>query len=39
VVDTAIRGWDLNLGLGRGFTGPTDHRVLKAVIGVPLGGK
>ena len=39
VVDTAIRGWDLNLGIGRGFTGPTDHWVLKAVVGVPLGGK
>ena len=39
VVDTAIHGWDLNLGIGRGFTGATDHWVAKAVIGVPFGAK
>ncbi len=37
VVDTSVRGWDLNLGIGRGLTGGTDHWVVKAVIGVPFG--
>ena len=37
VVDTSIHGWDLNLGVGRGLSGPTDHWVAKAVIGVPFG--
>ncbi len=36
VMDTSIRGWDLNLGVGRGLTGGTDHWVAKAVIGVPF---
>ena len=38
VVDTSVHGWDLNLGIGRGLTGATDHWVAKAVIGVPFGG-
>jgi len=38
VVDTAIRGWDVNFGVGRGLTGSTDHWVVKAVVGVPFGG-
>lgn len=36
VSDLKVRGFDLNLGVGRGLTAPTDRWVLKAVIGVPL---
>lgn len=36
VVDTAVRGWDLNLGVGRGNVAASDRWVLKAVIGVPF---
>ena len=39
VADTSVYGWDLNLGIGRGLTGSTDHWVVKAVVGVPLGAK
>lgn len=39
VVDVAIHGWDLNLGLGRGLTPSTDRWLLKAVIGVPFGAR
>jgi hypothetical protein len=34
--DTSLRDWDLNLGVGRGFTGASDGWVLKAIIGVPI---
>lgn len=37
VLDTTIYGFDLNIGLGRGFTDASDRWVLKAIIGVPLG--
>ena len=36
VSDLKVHGFDLNLGVGRGLTAPTDHWVVKAVIGVPL---
>ena len=39
VVDVAIGGWDLNLGLGRGLTPASDRWLVKAVIGVPFGAK
>jgi hypothetical protein len=37
VLDTSARGWDLNLGLGRGSAGASDRWVVKAVLGVPIG--
>jgi hypothetical protein len=37
VVDTSIRGWDLNFGLGWGLTSVSDGLVAKAIIGVPFG--
>jgi hypothetical protein len=36
VLDTAVRGWDLNLGVGRGNAAASDRWVLKAIIGVPF---
>jgi hypothetical protein len=36
VLDTAVRGWDLNLGVGRGYKAASDRWVLKAVVGVPF---
>jgi hypothetical protein len=39
VADTSLHGWDLNLGIGRGLTGSTDHWVVKAVVGVPFGAR
>jgi hypothetical protein len=36
VIDTAVRGWDLNLGVGRGNVAASDRWVLKAIIGVPF---
>ncbi len=37
VADTSWRGFDLNLGVGRGLTRATEDRwVLKAIVGVPL---
>ncbi len=38
VLDTKIRDWDLNLGIGRGNAAASDRWVLKAIIGVPFGG-
>jgi hypothetical protein len=38
VVDTSVRGWDLNLGVGRGYAAATDRWVLKAIVSVPFGG-
>jgi hypothetical protein len=37
VVDTSIRGWDLNLGLGWGLTSISDGLVAKAIVSVPFG--
>jgi hypothetical protein len=36
VLDTAVHGWDLNLGVGRGYKAASDRWVLKAIIGVPF---
>lgn len=36
VVDTDIKGWDLNLGLGHGLTSISDQVILKAIVGVPF---
>ncbi|MHB1300415.1 MAG: hypothetical protein ACYCY8_06045 [Burkholderiales bacterium] len=36
VLDTDISGWDLNLGLGRGFSSFSDKLILKAIVGVPF---
>lgn len=35
--DTAWRGLDLNLGVGRGLNRDSDGWALKAVVGIPLG--
>ncbi|GJI90815.1 MULTISPECIES: hypothetical protein [Duganella] len=37
VLDTAVRGWDLNLGVGRGNGAASDRWVIKMIVGVPLG--
>lgn len=36
VLDTSVKGWDLNLGIGRGNKLASDRWVLKAIIGVPF---
>jgi hypothetical protein len=36
VVDTSVRGWDLNLGVGRGNAAASDRWTLKAIIGIPF---
>ncbi|GAB3455446.1 hypothetical protein GCM10027321_07940 [Massilia terrae] len=36
VLDTSVKGWDLNLGIGRGNQLASDRWVLKAIIGVPF---
>ncbi len=36
VLDTHVHDWDLNIGLGRGFTDFSDRWVIKAIIGVPI---
>ena len=36
VADTSWHHWDLNIGLGHGFSTVSDHWVLKMIIGVPL---
>ena len=38
VMDRGFGQWDLNLGLGRGYGAPEDRWIVKAVIGVPIGG-
>jgi hypothetical protein len=37
--DAEWRGLDLNIGIGRGLTRDSDGWALKAVIGIPLGGR
>ena len=37
VVDANIRGWDINFGVGRGFTSASDRWLMKAVVSVPFG--
>ena len=36
VIDTNIKGWDINFGVGRGFTSVSDRWLMKAVISVPF---
>lgn len=36
VMDTSAGGWDLNLGIGRGFSVFSDKWVIKAIVGVPF---
>lgn len=36
VVDVNVHGWDLDLGLGRGFTAVSDRWLVKAIISVPF---
>ncbi|MET3137029.1 hypothetical protein AAKU61_001381 [Undibacterium sp. GrIS 1.2] len=36
VIDTSIKGWDLNLGIGRGLTTVSDRWLLKAIVSVPF---
>jgi hypothetical protein len=38
VVDKSFGAWDLDLGVGRGDAGAGDKWVIKAIIGVPIGG-
>jgi hypothetical protein len=38
VIDRSFGAWDLDLGLGRGYGAPEDRWVVKAIIGVPIGG-
>jgi hypothetical protein len=35
-VDTSLRGWDLNLGVGWGLTRDSDGLVAKAIVSVPF---
>jgi hypothetical protein len=35
-LDTSVRGWDLNLGLGWGLTRASDGLVAKAIVSVPF---
>ncbi len=37
VVDFSLRGWEFNLGLGRGLTTVSDRWVMKAIVTVPFG--
>jgi hypothetical protein len=36
-IDTRLRRWDLNFGVGRGYGSNPDKWIVKAVIGVPIG--
>lgn len=38
VIDKSLGRWDLNLGAGYGYGAPEDSWVVKAIIGVPIGG-
>lgn len=35
-IDTKLRRWDLNLGIGHGYGANPDRLILKAIIGVPI---
>ncbi|HKB82285.1 MAG TPA: hypothetical protein VKD04_03650 [Burkholderiales bacterium] len=37
VIDASMRGWDLNVGLGRGLSSASDRVILKLIVGVPIG--
>ncbi|MDE2435817.1 MAG: hypothetical protein KGM49_06125 [Sphingomonadales bacterium] len=36
VLDAALGKWDVNIGIGKGYSGSADSTVLKFIIGVPL---
>jgi hypothetical protein len=36
VIDTKIRGWEINFGVGRGLTSVSDRWLVKAVLSVPM---
>ena len=36
VLDWEGKGWDLNVGIGHGWTGASDRRVFKLILGLPL---
>ncbi len=36
VIDTSIKGWELNFGVGHGLTSVSDHVIVKAIVGVPF---
>lgn len=36
VLDINVRGWDLNLGIGRGMTSASDRWILKTIVNVPF---
>lgn len=38
VLEKSFGKWDLNLGLGRGYGAPEDRWIVKAIVGVPIGG-
>lgn len=35
-IDKALGGFDLNLGVGRGYGAPEDKWVVKAIVGIPI---
>ena len=35
--DTAVGGWDINAGIGKGYGTSADDTIVKFVIGVPIG--
>lgn len=39
VIDTTLGGFDLNLGIGRGFTAVSDKWLAKAIVSIPLSAK
>ena len=38
VLDRGFGKWDLNFGVGYGYGAPEDRWIVKAVVGVPIGG-
>ena len=38
VIDRGFGKWDLNFGVGYGYGAPEDRWIVKAVVGVPIGG-
>lgn len=38
IIDTTVKTWDLNLGVGHGYGGSEDGWVLKAIVSVPIDG-
>jgi hypothetical protein len=38
IVDKSFDKWDVNFGVGTGYGRPEDRLIVKAIIGVPIGG-